>query len=543
MRAFAFILALLLAFPTRANENLFGRSVRGAWGGIVTTGSCPYGSGDICTGFTVNGVLFAPATNAVFNVAPLVLNAGASSFAQFVTSSTHGFGSDQTWVNNHLWNFNEPGIDYNVGYPSNLTLLDPTNSSNLPSGCTYYATGVSGKTASPTVYCNAVGNTTIDGFDFSNQSGHDCVTLYFGPNANGTLIVRNSHFSSCTSFSGMEITGSVDGVNSVLTVTAIRHQSATAYPTGILDTASVQNDDYSNAAVATVSIGHGVLCNGAACTGTGGVGTYAVTMQSAWAGQTLASQRFGIVLASQGGLYNSMIQTSGGTNVYIYNNVFEGYAEPTNTQCNGYPCLGAVLFTNQSSGYRVFAYNAVLNTSARPIGANHFGQTQPAYSYIRGNFVSGQTIWAFGQHGEFVYEAGGGSGVGAATIATYDWQYNVFNTPNYSGNGTAIIYGSNGFSSSGGASLTFSNFIINGNLLMSNKNTGAGNVWSDLFSGDGGEITNLTITNNYYDQTGAITCVGLGTSAAGSVTQSGNYSLLSGNSANVLPNPGYATCP
>jgi hypothetical protein len=78
------------------------------------------------------------------------------------------------------------GVDYYVGVPQGLTLLDPTTAS-LPSGCTY--------DGSQYVTCSGA-NITISGYDFSLHTP----TLLVGT-VSGTLTVTNNKFAfgaNCT---------------------------------------------------------------------------------------------------------------------------------------------------------------------------------------------------------------------------------------------------------------------------------------------------------------------------------------------------------
>ena len=548
MRFLAFILILVLAIPAQANENLmFGRAIRGAWGGTVAVGSCPYGASDPCTNFTVNSVTFTPPTNGSFNVSTLVLNAGASNFAQYATSKTYGVGSNQTWAASHPWTtFNEPAIDYNIGYSTSVALKDPTNSANLPSGCSYSATGAnsSGRATWPAVTCSSTSNLTVSGLDFSSNNPSGCVTLVLLPNVTGTVTVTNNHFSSCTAMAGMEIDASMDGVNDVLTVADVRHQSTSQFPSGITDGTTIYLNDYTYATLGTVSIGHGVLCSGVACTGSGGTGTYAITPASHWSGQTVSNQRMAV-----GDTGNSLIlMQAAASNIYVYNNVFEGYGEPTNTQCNGYPCLATAYNESQttSSGYRVFAYNAVVNMSKRPMYSNHFGNATPAYRYITANYFSGIVISPYGDHGEILEEESTGVS-GSATVALQTYNYNVLLTPNYTGGSTSILYLSDGFhwTFPTTPSLVWTSMLIDHNLIIGNQFSTGGTINSALIRGDGNEAPNVTFTNNYLDQTGVVNgCIEVDQYQPTTVTQSGNVSLLSGNSANIYPTTATtASCP
>jgi hypothetical protein len=533
--ALAFLLCLLLAVPASAEGNL-GRSIRGAFGGTKVV-SCPYGASDPCTNFTVNSVTFTPPANGAFSVAPLVATQGLSNFYQYATNNTSGFGSGQTWSGGaHPWSFNAPGVDYKIGYDTTVALKDPTNSSNLPTGCTYSATGRAASNLYwPTVTCGAVANLTVSGLDFSNQSGHDCVTLNLLANVTGTVTIKNNHFSSCTNMSGMEVNASVDTTNGVLTVTAVRHQTATdpAFTSGIADGMTVFFNDYTTPKLGTFSIGHAVLCNGIACTGAGGTGTYAITVNGPWVGQSVAAQRMSIQSATTTSKTMLLLGTPA-TNLYIYNNLFEGYGEPTNTQCNGYPCLGSAdQETWGGGGYYVFAYNAVLNTAERPLNRNHAGETLPTFSYHVGNYVAGIVTYGYGIHGEILLESSTGV-AGVATIAVENYGYNVFFSPNYTGGSSSIIYGSDGRGLAT-PSLSWTSYVLDHNVILGNYGPSSSIVIDGMVYIDGAQIPALTVTNNYIDPTGTRECWNTFTSAISTITQSGNFNLVNGNATNNVP--------
>ena len=77
-----------------------------------------------------------------------------------VSFRTHAMTSGQTWSSAHPWAFNAPGVDYPVGYDTTLTLKDPTNQSNLPTGATY-------QSANHYVYLTGTQDVVLNGFDFS----------------------------------------------------------------------------------------------------------------------------------------------------------------------------------------------------------------------------------------------------------------------------------------------------------------------------------------------------------------------------------------
>lgn len=100
---------------------------------------------------------------------------------------TYAALSGQTWTSSHPWQFNSPGVDYNVSYDPTLTLKHPfTDQASLPAGCVYKPTGTSN--GGPQILCDRVGgstfpvNATFNGWDFSDSGdpAHPgCVRIHF----------------------------------------------------------------------------------------------------------------------------------------------------------------------------------------------------------------------------------------------------------------------------------------------------------------------------------------------------------------------------
>jgi hypothetical protein len=78
--------------------------------------------------------------------------------------------------------WNVAGVDYHVGYPSNITLKDPTVTANRPAGLSYNAT-----TRIATVAAN---KTTVKGFDFCGAVGGP-VGLIVAPNVMGSVVTQS----------------------------------------------------------------------------------------------------------------------------------------------------------------------------------------------------------------------------------------------------------------------------------------------------------------------------------------------------------------
>ena len=87
----------------------------------------------------------------------------------------------QATPHNASTTWNMPGVDYPIGYSRALSLLDPTNGSNLP-GCATYA--------SQQVTVNS-GPCTLTGFDFTLHGG---VILKISDSLSGTITVKNNSF-------------------------------------------------------------------------------------------------------------------------------------------------------------------------------------------------------------------------------------------------------------------------------------------------------------------------------------------------------------
>ena len=181
MRTIVALLAcLFFALPAQAEGyHSFGRSIRGAWGGLPTS-SCLYGSAyaDGCSGANQSSVFKTSAYGVPFNT--------------YATSASY-IGSGQSWHAAHQQPWNVAGVDYPVGYYTpKASLLNPHTSP--PAGCGYNAAGGIGMGGGAYIRCVMSGSVNIDieGYDFSVENG---IQLIISGSTTGTVTIKNNNFA------------------------------------------------------------------------------------------------------------------------------------------------------------------------------------------------------------------------------------------------------------------------------------------------------------------------------------------------------------
>ncbi len=174
MRTIVALLAcLFFALPAHADGyHSFGRSIRGAWGGLAPTALCPQGSslGDGC---------------------PLANINSAVQHTNFFTGYANQ--SSQTYATRPAWNV--AGVDYPVGhYTATASLADPAVVyASSVNGCQYYSSQAA-HTAGPILYCQTSANLTLSGLNFGPIGGHGCTFLYLSKSGNPTVTITNNLF-------------------------------------------------------------------------------------------------------------------------------------------------------------------------------------------------------------------------------------------------------------------------------------------------------------------------------------------------------------
>ncbi len=136
--------------------------------------------------------------------------AGRPAHGSFLVSSffgaafpAHAIQSGQTWSNNHPQNFNVAGVDYAIGYSTDVTLQDPATAP-LPTGCTYHTGGNQNPTGGPYIVCvKLTGTTRFENFNFGPAFGHDCIPIVVSAGSTGELVFNNDNFDMGANCAGL----------------------------------------------------------------------------------------------------------------------------------------------------------------------------------------------------------------------------------------------------------------------------------------------------------------------------------------------------
>jgi hypothetical protein len=116
--------------------------------------------------------------------------AGSNHNAAYATTLQALALSGQSFMTRPPWMV--AGIDYPVGHDKTLALKDPATVS-IP-GCTWYPTGVSGRTSGPTLWCANTNNLNLSGLELASTGGHPCTGLFIHSSVTGTVTIANNHY-------------------------------------------------------------------------------------------------------------------------------------------------------------------------------------------------------------------------------------------------------------------------------------------------------------------------------------------------------------
>lgn len=208
-----------------------------------------------------------------------------------------------------------------------------------------------------------------------------------------------------------------------------------------------------------------------------------------------------------------------------------------------------------TSGKRVIEYNAFSQMGARPTDGIENAAANPGDITLSFNIVSGLTATQVSNppHAEVhIFETGYSPTYNNTVNMTWQnvtYSYNVIGASSHAVAITAPFYMSSGAPAgqAAGVTNTIVNAVIDHNIAITNKNGGATTSGSALVAFDRLQYTNTSITNNYFDGTGAIyhyLCSGApwtGGAYNASLpafvnhpTLSGNYEMVSGATANAI---------
>jgi hypothetical protein len=165
----------------------------------------------------------------------------------------------------------------------------------------------------------------------------------------------------------------------------------------------------------------------------------------------------------------------------------------------GYPTykafLASTIFTGML-GRQTYRYNAILNSPQRPVTTVATGDLLVQY-----NYVDGWVMVPGVEHGEFLeVVARPGSVIENSTYAFNTMLIPSTQPPRGS---TTTFY----LASTPGGGVRFTNAVVDRNTVVSNLSSGVLTVASTLTELGWSRFTNVAITDNYVDPTGAYACI------------------------------------